>query len=60
MIKLNQQKIQNKGNVEMKSLGSRIRTTERSLTNRKQEIEEIISGIEDIIEEMNMSVIEND
>jgi predicted nucleic acid-binding Zn-ribbon protein len=44
-------KTQSEGILEMENLG----TTELSITNRIQEMEERISGIEDAIEEVNAS-----
>ena len=44
-------KTQTEGKLEMKSLGTRIGTSEASLTNRIQEREERISGMEAKIEE---------
>lgn len=43
-------KIQTEGIVEMKNIGIQIGTTEASFTSRIQEVEEKISGIDDIIE----------
>ena len=43
----------------MKNLGKRSGTTGASITNRKQEMEERISGIEDTIEDIEISVDEN-
>lgn len=43
----------------MRGLGTGTRTSETSLTNIIQELEERISGIEDRIEEMNTPVKEN-
>jgi hypothetical protein len=45
--------------VEAKSLGTRTGSSEASLTNRTQEMEERISGIEDKTEEMDVSVKED-
>jgi hypothetical protein len=39
----------------MENLGKRTGTTHASLTNRRQEIEERISGIDDTIEEIDVS-----
>ena len=41
--------------LEMENLGKRTGTTHASLTNRRQEIEERISGIDDTIEEIDVS-----
>ena len=43
----------------MENLGKRTGTAEVSITNRIQEMEERISGIEDTIEEIDTSVKEN-
>jgi hypothetical protein len=47
---------QMKGILEMENLGKRSRTTDANITNRLQEIEERISGIEDIIEDIDTKV----
>ena len=46
-------------NLEMENLGKRSRITEVSMANRIEEIEERISGLEDIIENMDTTVKEN-
>ena len=51
-------KTQTKGRLEIENLGKRTETTERSITNRKQEIEERISDTEDTIEEINALIKE--
>jgi hypothetical protein len=43
----------------MKNLGKRSGTTGASITNRKQEMEERISGIENTTEDIEISVDEN-
>ena len=43
----------------MEKLGTRIRTTEASISNRIQEIEEKFWGIEDTVEEIHTSIKEN-
>jgi hypothetical protein len=43
----------------MENLGERTETTDISITNRLQEIEEINSGIENMIQEIDTSVKEN-
>jgi uncharacterized coiled-coil protein SlyX len=45
--------------LEMKNLGNRTGTTDASITNRIQDMEERISGVEDTIEEIGASVKEN-
>ena len=45
--------------VERKNLGKKAGTTEASITNRLQEMEERISGVEDTMEEIDVSVKEN-
>ena len=45
--------------LDMENLGKRTGTTETSITNRIQEIEERISGIEDTIEEIDSLIKEN-
>ena len=40
----------------MEKLGKRTGTRDISITNRVQEMEERVSGVEDIIEEINTSV----
>lgn len=47
------------GRTEMETLRKRTRTTDISITNRMQGIEERILGIEDAIEETDISVKEN-
>jgi hypothetical protein len=49
-------KIQTEGILKMENLGKRIGTTDESITNRIQEMEE---GLEDMIEEIDTSVKEN-
>jgi hypothetical protein len=46
-------------NLEMEKLGKRSEITDVSITNRLQEIEERIYGVDDIIEEMDTTVKEN-
>jgi uncharacterized coiled-coil protein SlyX len=43
----------------MENLGKRTGTTDASITNRIQEMEERIPGTEDTIEEIDISVKEN-
>lgn len=45
--------------MERKNLGKKTGTTEVSITNRLQEMEERISGVEDTMEEIDVSVKEN-
>ena len=45
--------------LEMENLGKRTGTTDVSITNRIQEMEERISDVEDTIEESDISVKEN-
>jgi glutamate synthase domain-containing protein 3 len=52
-------KIQSKAIIEMENLRMRTGTTDLNITNRIHEMEERISGIEDVIEEINISVKEN-
>jgi predicted nuclease with TOPRIM domain len=52
-------KTQMEANLEMENLGKRSGITEVSITNRIQEIEEIISGVEGIVEEIDTTVKEN-
>ena len=52
-------KTQTKGTWEIESLGKRLGTTETSITNRIQEIEERISGAEDTIKEIESLIKEN-
>ena len=48
-------KTQTKNRLDMENLGKRTETTESSITNRIQEIEERISDSEDAIEKINFS-----
>ena len=52
-------KTQSEGRLDMENLGKRTETTESSLTNRIQEIEERISDYEDTIEKINALTKEN-
>ena len=52
-------KTQTKEILEMKYLGKKTGATDASITNRIQEMEERVSGIEDMIEEINTSIKEN-
>ncbi|KAK7831163.1 hypothetical protein U0070_020383 [Myodes glareolus] len=52
-------KTQTEGRLDMENLGKRTETTESSLTNRIQEIEERISDYEDTIEKINALTKEN-
>lgn len=52
-------KTQTQGNMEMENLGKQSGTTHASITNTMQEMEDRISGIEDMIEEVESSVKEN-
>ena len=52
-------KTQTEGIQEMENLGKQTWTTDASIPNRIQEMEERISGIDDAIEEMGSSVKEN-
>ena len=52
-------KTQTERNLEMKNVGTQTSTSEVSLTNRNQEMEERISGIEDKTEEMGTLIKEN-
>ena len=52
-------KAQTKGRLDMEKLGKWTETTESSITNRIQEIEERISDSEDTIEKMNALIKEN-
>jgi hypothetical protein len=45
--------------LEIENLQMWTKTIEASINNRKQEMEEILSGIEDMIEEIDVSVKEN-
>jgi len=46
-------------NQEMENLGKRLGITDLSITNRIQEVEERISGVEYTAEEINTTVKEN-
>ena len=52
-------KTQTEGILEMENLGKRMGTTETSTTNRIQEMDKKISGVEDTIEKIDSSVKEN-
>jgi hypothetical protein len=52
-------KTQREAVLEMDNLGKRLGVTDTSVTNRMQKIEEIISGIENPIEEIYTSIKEN-
>ena len=52
-------KTQSEGRLDMENLGKRTETTESILTNRIQEIEELISDYEDNIEKINALTKEN-
>ena len=52
-------KTQTKGRLDIENLGNRTETTESSITNRIQEIEERISDSEDTIEKINALIKEN-
>ncbi|KAL6082496.1 hypothetical protein STEG23_002745 [Scotinomys teguina] len=52
-------KTQTEGKLEMDNLSKLTGTTDASITNRTQEVEDRISGIEDTIEEIDISVKEN-
>ena len=52
-------KTQNKGRLDMENLGKRTETTESSITNRIQEMEERISESEETIEKINALIKEN-
>ena len=52
-------KTQNEAWLDMENLGKRTETTESSITNRIQEIEERISESEDTIEKINAQIKEN-
>ena len=52
-------KTQMEANLEMENLGKRSGITDESMTNRIQEIDERISGVEDMIEEIGTTVKEN-
>ena len=47
------------GNLEMEKLGKRSGITDVSITNRIQEVKERISGLEDMVEEIDTTVKEN-
>ncbi|KAL6065661.1 hypothetical protein STEG23_028022 [Scotinomys teguina] len=47
---------QTEGRLEMENLSKQTGTTDASITNKLQEVEERISGIEDTIEEIDLSV----
>jgi methyl-accepting chemotaxis protein len=46
-------------NLEMENLGNMSGSKDASITNRIQEIEERISGVEDMVEEIDTTVKEN-
>jgi hypothetical protein len=52
-------KTQRETTQEIKSLGKRSGVTNSSITNRTQEIEERISGVEDTLEDIDTTVKEN-
>lgn len=52
-------KTQTEGNLEVENVGTQTGTSEVSLTNRTQEMEERIPGIEDTIKEKDTLVKEN-
>jgi hypothetical protein len=52
-------KMQMKANLEIENLGKRSGITDVSITNRIQEIEERISCVEDMVEEIDTTVKEN-
>lgn len=52
-------KMQSQGKLEMRNSGTQTGTSEASLINRIQEMEEWISGSEDKIEEMDSIIKEN-
>ena len=52
-------KTQMEANLEMENLGKRSGITDVSITNRIQEIEERISGGEDMVEDIDTTVKEN-
>ena len=52
-------KTQMEANLETENLGKRSGITDVSITNRIQEMEERISGIEDAVEEIDTTVKEN-
>ena len=52
-------KTQMEANLEMENLGKRYGITDVSITNRIEEIEERISGVEGMLEEVDTTVKEN-
>ncbi|ERE69648.1 serum amyloid A-3 protein [Cricetulus griseus] len=52
-------KAESEGKLEIEKLGKRSGTTDVSITNRIQEMEERISGVEDTLEEIDSSTKEN-
>ena len=52
-------KMQMEANLEIENLGKRSGITDVSITNRIQEIEERISGVEDTVEEVDTIIKEN-
>jgi archaellum component FlaC len=52
-------KTQMEATLKMENLGKRSRITDVSITNRIQEIEERMSGVEDTLEEIDTTVKEN-
>ena len=52
-------KTQMEANLGMENLGKRSGITNASITNRIQEIEERTSGVEDTVEEIDITVKEN-
>lgn len=52
-------KTQTEGRLEVKNLGTRLKTSEASLVNRIQEMEKRIQDIEDKIEETDISAKES-
>ena len=52
-------KTQMEANLEMENLGKRSGITDVSIINRMQEIDERISGVEDMIVEIGTTVKEN-
>ena len=52
-------KAQMEANLEMENLGKRSGITDVSITNRTQEIEERIAGVEDTVEETDTTVKDN-
>ena len=52
-------KTQMEANLEMENLGKRSGITDVSITNRTQEIEERIAGVEDTVEEIDTTMKEN-